>query len=161
MRSPKVGSTARILANVVREDRCNFTMQTPELAARYWNEVIAAQPDFEPEKESLCVIMVNTKLRPFAWNRVSLGSINGTIAEPREVFRPVILAAAYGFVLMHNHPSGDPEPSQTDLALTLRIVEGAKILALAFIDHVVVPSGPPYLESAGKPFSFREKGVIK
>lgn len=161
MRRAKVGTTARITATVVREDPAPGMLDTPALAARYWREVIAVQPDYEPEKESVCVVMLTTRLRPFAWNRVSLGTVNGADAAPREVFRPVILAGAYGFFLMHNHPSGDIEPSRPDLAMTLTIMESAKILGLAFMDHVIVPSGVQDPERAKRYFSFREKGVIK
>jgi DNA repair protein RadC len=72
---------------------------------KFWLEIIATQADYEPDKESVVVVMMNTRLRPYAWHRVSLGTVNECPACPREIFRPVIAAAAYGFALMHNHPS--------------------------------------------------------
>ncbi len=134
-------------------------METPQNVVNFWNRVIAAQPDFEPEKESLCAIMLNTKLRPYAWNRISLGSINGTVAEPREVFRPVIAASAYAFVLIHNHPSGDPTPSRLDEEFTRIIIDCAKILHIEFMDHIIVPSGD-FLEDPAAHYSFRAAGII-
>jgi DNA repair protein RadC len=69
---------------------------------RYWHEIIATQADHEPDKESVVVVMLNTRLRPYAWHRVSLGTVNESPASPREVFRPVIASGAFGFVVMHN-----------------------------------------------------------
>jgi hypothetical protein len=101
MSSPKYrpGSTNRITVTSVREDPCTITGDTPENMCRYWHEIIATQPDHEPDKESVVVVMLNTRLRPYAWHRVSLGTVNESPASPREVFRPVITAGAYGFVI--------------------------------------------------------------
>ena len=156
---PPKDTTARVVACIVREDPCVFKIETPQAVRNFWTRVIAAQPDFEPDKESLCAIMLNTKLRPYAWNRISLGSINGTAAEPREVFRPVIAAGAYAFVLIHNHPSGDPTPSRLDEELTKIIIECAKILRIEFMDHIIVPSGEMSEDPAAH-FSFRGAGII-
>ena len=68
--------------------------------------MIAKQPEHEPDKETVVVVMMNARLRPYAWHRVSLGSVNECPALPREIFRPVIASGAYGFALMHSHPSG-------------------------------------------------------
>ncbi len=69
-----------------------------------------------------------------------------------------IVHKAYGFVLAHNHPSGDPRPSDADKVLTKRLKEGAQILGLNFMDHVII--GMPG-ENRGQPyFSFRESGML-
>jgi DNA repair protein RadC len=151
MKAYKAGTTHRITVTSVRQDPCEFSTDTPERLAKYWREVIAAQPDFEPDKETLVAVMMNTRLRPFAWHRVSLGTVNESSAHPREIFRPVIAAAAFGFALMHNHPSGDPSPSKADEHVTRRINEAATLLQIKFLDHLVI--GDQY-------FSFREAGII-
>jgi DNA repair protein RadC len=103
------------------------------------------------------VVMMNARLRPYAWHRVSLGSVNECPAQPREILRPVIASGAYGFALMHNHPSGDPGPSRADEAITRRINEASTLLQIRLIDHVIIgepsPGRSPY-------FSFRECGLI-
>jgi DNA repair protein RadC len=151
------GKTCRINITTVKEDACTFTTDTPEALHRFWSDVIAKQTDHEPDKETVVVVMMNTRLRPYAWHRVSLGSVNECPAPPREILRPVIAAGAYGFALMHNHPSGDPSPSRADEAITRRINEASTLLQIKLIDHVIVgepsPGRQPY-------FSFRECGLI-
>jgi DNA repair protein RadC len=104
MKSPKYrpGTTNRITVTSVREDACTYNTDTPEALHRFWCEVIAAQPEHEPDKETVVVVMMNARLRPYAWHRVSLGSVSECSAQPREIFRPVIAAGAYGFALTHN-----------------------------------------------------------
>ena len=105
------GKTSRITVTSVREDACTYHHRhAREPADRFWREIIATQPDHEPDKESVVVVMMNTRLRPYAWHRVSLGTVNECPAQPREILRPVIAAGAYGFALMHNHPIGRPRP---------------------------------------------------
>ena len=159
MKSPKYrpGSTSRITVTSVREDACPFSTDTPENLLRFWREIIATQPDHEPDKESVVVVMMNSRLRPYAWHRVSLGSVNECPAQPREILRPVIAAAAYGFALMHNHPSGDPGPSRADESITRRIDDAAKLMQIKFIDHVIVGEPAP---GRGPFFSFRQAGLV-
>jgi DNA repair protein RadC len=119
-------------------------------------DVIAKQPEHEPDKETVVVVVVNARLRPYAWHRVSLGSVHECSAQPREIFRAVIASGAYGFALVH-HPSGDPSPSRADEGITRRINEASTLLQIRLIDHVIVgesaPGRSPY-------FSFREAGLI-
>jgi DNA repair protein RadC len=76
---------------------------------------------------------------------------------PREIYRATILAGAYAHVLMHNHPSGDPTPSDADRRLTRKIQEAGQIVEISLLDHVIVgasePGCTPY-------FSFREAGLL-
>ena len=133
----------------------------PEQTLRFWREVIATQPDYEPEKESLCVIMLNSQLVATSWHRVSLGTLTSAPANPREIFRPVIVANAYAFILAHNHPSGDPSPSVCDERFTRRMIEAAELMQIVFKDHVIctdacalpIPGRQAY-------YSFRECGII-
>jgi DNA repair protein RadC len=88
---------------------------------------------------------------------VSQGTVNESLAHPREIFKPVIVHSAYSLILVRNHPSGAPSPSEADLRLTRRIVEASRILQLQLIDHVII--GSP---AAGRNsyFNFKEGGVI-
>jgi DNA repair protein RadC len=74
---------------------------------------------------------------------VNQGSANETLARPREVFKPAIVHSPNSFILVHNHPSGDPSPSEADLRLTRRILEAGRILQLNLIDHVIIGSPAP------------------
>ena len=153
--------TARIvLANIVSEQSLPYNvslMDTPEKSYELWKQIVATQPDHEPEKECLVVFLLNTRLAPFAWHRVSLGTCSDTSAHPREILRPAIAGNAYGFVLMHNHPSGDPSPSSADGTITRKIIAAAELMHIRFLDHIIIgtpaPGRSPY-------YSFREAGLI-
>jgi DNA repair protein RadC len=84
---------------------------------------------------------------------VSRGSLSSTIVHPREVFRPAILASAAAIVLVHNHPSGDPEPSGDDLEITQRLARAGEILGIDVLDHIVVARG-------GRFASLRDRGIL-
>lgn len=154
-------ATRRIVAaTVVTEKSLPYNLlecDTPERLEAFWHGIVAAEPDHEPEKENMVVVMLNTRLRPIAWNRVSIGTVNECSAHPREVLRPVIAAGAYAFAVMHNHPSGEPDPSRADEAITRRIDECAKLLQIRFLDHLVIGRSAPGRASY---FSFREAGII-
>lgn len=90
------------------------------------------------DREEFLVVMLDCRNRVIGVNRISIGSINASIAHPREVFKAAILSNASTIMLSHNHPSGDPSPSAEDLALTTRLKQGAELLGIPIIDHVIV-----------------------
>ena len=108
-------------------------------------------------KESLRVLLLDTRYHLVGTEQVSLGSVNESIAHPRDVFRPAVVASAYAVIVVHNHPSGDPSPSQSDHSLTRRLVEAAELLQIKLLDHVII--GAP-AEGRQPYFSFREAGVL-
>lgn len=89
-------------------------------------------------REHFLVLLLNARHEVMRKETVSIGSLNASIVHPREVFRPALLAAAASIVLVHNHPSGDPEPSEEDLGITKRLVECGELLGIAVLDHVIV-----------------------
>lgn len=107
--------------------------------------------------ESLRLALLDTRLRAMRFATLSTGSVNETIAHPRDILQPAILHKSYGFVLVHNHPSGDPSPSRADRELTSRVAEAAALLQVNFLDHVII--GRP--GNAHDPyFSFKEAGLL-
>jgi hypothetical protein len=88
---------------------------------------------------------------------ISKGTINESVAHPREIFRSAIVHSAYALVLVHNHPSGDCTPSEADIRLTRRIAESARLLQINFLDHVIVDQ--PFVDRQGY-FSFKETGLL-
>ena len=108
-------------------------------------------------KESLRVMLLDTRYHLIGRHEVSLGSVNESIAHPRDVFRPAVVASAYAVIVVHNHPSGDPSPSQSDHSLTRRLVEAAELLQIKLLDHVII--GAP-AEGRQPYFSFKEAGVL-
>jgi DNA repair protein RadC len=109
------------------------------------------------DRESLRVVLLNAKQHLIKICSVSQGTVNESLTHAREIFKPVIVHSAYSFILVHNHPSGVPSPSEADLRLTRRINEASRILQLQLLDHVII--GSP---AAGRSsyFSFKEAGVI-
>ncbi len=139
-------------ARAAREQLSRISLDAPETIYRTFAPQLAWQ-----RQERLLVALLDTRLRHFGTVEISIGTLSETSGQPREILRPVITRGAYGFVLIHNHPSGDPTPSRPDEKLTERMVEAADILQLRFFDHIIVgrPDGgrEPY-------YSFREAGLI-
>jgi DNA repair protein RadC len=105
----------------------------------------------------LRTILLDARQRLITMIDVTKGSLNESLAYPRDIFRPVIVHSAYCFILAHNHPSGDPSPSEADLRLTRRLNEAARILQIQMLDHVII--GEPMSGRQGY-FSFTEAGTI-
>lgn len=130
---------------------------TPAKIHEFYLKHVETDPGYEPEKEHVVVICLNTRMNVTGWHMVSMGSLSESNCHPREVFRPVIVRSAYSFVLVHNHPSGDPTPSDADLRITRRIHEAAELLRINLADHVIIGTPAP----GRNPFySFRAAGHI-
>ena len=140
-------------ARAAREQIAQIPLDAPELIYRTFAPQLAWL-----RHEKLIVALVDSRLRHSGTVEVSAGSLTETVAHPREILRPVITRGAFGFVLIHNHPSGDPSPSKADELFTRRMIESSNLLQLKLLDHVIVgrPDGgrEPY-------FSFREAGMIE
>ena len=108
--------------------------------------------------ESLRIALVDTKLKPFRFVTVSDGGLNETCAHPRDILHPVVLHKAYGFALVHNHPSGDPAPSRADRDLTKRLAASAAVLGVTLLDHLII--GRPSPQNGEGYFSFMESGLL-
>ncbi len=137
---------------LARETLSKQKIDSPELV----NELVGHEMR-QLRKESLRVILLDTRYHFIRAEEVSLGSVNESIAHPRDVFRPAVISSAYSVIVVHNHPSGDASPSQTDHSLTRRLAEAAELLQIKLLDHIII--GAP---SEGNPgyFSFKEAGVL-
>jgi DNA repair protein RadC len=92
------------------------------------------------QREHFIVLLLNARHEVLGKETVSIGSLNASIVHPREVFKPAVLASAASIVLCHNHPSGDPEPSEEDISITKRLVQAGELLGIGVLDHVIVAS---------------------
>lgn len=142
-----------------------------ELGNRLSKERLSGQPLDSPElifehfghqlnnlpTETALVVTLDTRLRHTSTTTISSGTVNETSAHPREILRPVITRNAYAFILVHNHPSGDPTPSKADFRITENLVKAAELMQIRLLDHIII--GRP---SAGRDpyFSFRSAGTI-
>lgn len=93
------------------------------------------------KKEVMEVALVNVKNELITRERVAIGGLNAAVTQPREVFGGAIRKGAYGVILAHNHPSGDPTPSAEDVSITKQLKRAGEILGIAVIDHIVVGDG--------------------
>lgn len=92
------------------------------------------------KREHFLVLLLNARHECTAVETISIGSLNASIVHPREVFRPAVLASSASIIVVHNHPSGDPEPSDEDLSITRRLASVGELLGIALLDHVVIGS---------------------
>lgn len=132
----------------VREDK----MDTPEMMYRYLGSDMARLG-----YETLRILVLNTKLCLVHDEIVFQGTLNESPAHPREILRAALVHRGYAFVLAHNHPSGDPAPSDADCRFTRRIRDAAQLMQIQFLDHLII--GAP--RSGALPyFSFKESGMM-
>jgi DNA repair protein RadC len=93
------------------------------------------------DREEFVVLLLDAKNTMLDFNVVSVGALTTTIVHPREVFKPALLTNAANIILMHNHPSGDPSPSQEDLTITKRLRETGEIMGIRVLDHLIFGDG--------------------
>lgn len=104
------------------------------------------------KKEHFVALYINARNKLTHRDLVSVGTLNANLVHPREVFEPAIVHASVQIVIAHNHPSGDSEPSEDDLLITKKLIEGGKLLGIEVIDHIIVTKNS-YL-------SFKDKKLI-
>ncbi|MFK7849739.1 MAG: DNA repair protein RadC [Akkermansiaceae bacterium] len=148
----KLTAAFELGARLSREQLTTLPLDSPDLIYEHFAHQMNNLPT-----ETALVVTVNTRLQHTSTTTVSSGSVNETTAHPREILRPVITRNAYAFILLHNHPSGDPSPSNADYRITKNLKEAAEIMQIRFLDHIIVgrrsPGKEPY-------FSFRSAGAI-
>ncbi len=92
----------------------------------------------DKHKEHFVLITLNTRNKVLGIANISIGTLNASLVHPREVFKEAIYRCASSVIIVHNHPSGDPEPSQEDVEITRRLVDAGKILGIEVLDHVIL-----------------------
>lgn len=115
----------------INENKAN----TPESAVEIANAVL--KMDRLPY-ELVAILTVNAKLVVTGVVRVSQGAMNSAVITPVQVFQPALLHNAHGIIILHNHPSGDPQPSKEDRKMTSNMVEAGKLLGVQVLDSIVI-----------------------
>ncbi|MGB5822775.1 MAG: DNA repair protein RadC, partial [Proteocatella sp.] len=118
------------------QGRAKFDVKNPGSIAELFMEELRYK-----KKEVVKSLMLDTKNNIIADVLISEGSLNASIVHPREVFLEAIKRSANKLVLVHNHPSGDPEPSNEDLKITVRLQEAGNILGIELLDHIIIGDG--------------------
>jgi DNA repair protein RadC len=103
-------------------------------------------------REHLMTIYLNARNEMIFKKPMFIGTLNASLVHPREIFAEALRQNAASVILVHNHPSGDPEPSEDDLEITKRLIEAGKIMGIDVLDHVII--------TKNKVFSFKEKKLI-
>ncbi|MDP6127877.1 MAG: DNA repair protein RadC [Dehalococcoidales bacterium] len=91
----------------------------------------------DKKKEYFIALLLNTRNQLIKSSEISVGSLDGTIVHPREVFKEALSASAASAIFVHNHPSGNPEPSEGDIELTERLVQAGEIMGVEVLNHIV------------------------
>lgn len=125
----------------------SISITNPEAAAKVVRQTIR-----DKAKEHFKLILLNTRNKVIAISHISTGTLSASLVHPREVFKEAIRHSAASVIIAHNHPSGDPEPSEEDIRITKKLVEAGKLLGIEVLDHVII--------GRDRPFSFKEKGMI-
>jgi DNA repair protein RadC len=130
-------------------------VNSPQAVTAYLQSAFATHPT----QESFWVILLDRKNRAIGRVLISLGTLTSCLVHPREVFKPAILASASAIIVAHNHPSGDPAPSQADLQVTRQLKAAAVTLDIDLLDHVIVGDAESDPKGHGQ-YSFREAGLL-
>lgn len=150
-----LGATAEELASVVGVGSAKAAQI--KAALEIGRRVTAAAPETRPvvrtpdeaaglvmesmrhlDREHFAALLLNTKNQVLGIETVSVGTLDSSAVHPRELFKSAIKKSAAAVILVHNHPSGDPTPSQADIELTRRLVQAGGILGIGILDHIVV-----------------------
>ncbi len=116
----------------------------PENVAEIFRAVLNAEHECDQDKEHFWVIGLTTRKTIKYIDLTSLGLLGACLVHPREVFRLAIAQGVDAVIIVHNHPSGDTEPSEEDLKTTRRMVEAGKILGIEVVDHLIVTTNGDY-----------------
>ena len=111
---------------------------TPEKAAEYWRLHVQTGPYYDPECECFVVLMLNTRRRVKGHQLLTMGTKDSLLVDPGTVFRTAVIAGAAALVVMHNHPSGEPQPSEADIKVTRDLIRAGRLLKIEVLDHVIV-----------------------
>jgi DNA repair protein RadC len=137
---------------LVRESRLPHTQ--PQIRSSREAAVLFRQHLGAVDREHFMVAMLDQKHKVIGINTVSMGSLTASLVHPREVMKPAILSNAASLLCCHNHPSGAPQPSQEDRALTKRLVDAGRLLGIHVIDHLILGDGSETY------YSFADEGLL-
>jgi len=145
---------AQIMAvgELVRRIRAASAMQTisftsPQSVADYYMEELR-----NLRRERVIAVFLDTKFNRICETVLSIGTVNSSVLDPRELFGEALINNAVNFILLHNHPSGDPTPGREDIMVTGKIKRAAELLELNFSDHIIIGDN--------RFFSMKEHGYI-
>lgn len=126
----------------------NEKMDSPKAAIHVMSEFLS-----QMDRELVCVVNLQSDMKPINMNIVSMGALSESLVHPREMMKSAILSNAHSFMMIHNHPSGNLVPSKEDIAMTDRMHQVGELLGIQLVDHIITGRGNEY-------YSFHEKDTI-
>ena len=136
------GYTFELRAQLLREVYTpNDLLDTPAACAAYIREHIHTAPWYDADREAFAVLFMNTRRRIIGHAMTGIGTLDSVLIHPREIFRPAIAAAAHAIILTHNHPGGDPTPSEADIRTTRDLIRAGQLLKIEVLDHLIMGAG--------------------
>ncbi len=122
----------------INSDRlaCGERFTSPEQVYNHYHHFLR-----DRRKEYFMALLLDGKNRILREVRISEGSLSQSIVHPREVFNPAVRESAAAVILVHNHPSGDPEPSREDMEITRRLRDGGELMGVRVLDHIIIGDG--------------------
>lgn len=126
-----ISELARRLAKASAKDGLVFSK--PSTIAEYYMEDMRHQ-----KQECMKLLMLNTKGKLIGETYISKGTVNASLVSPRELFIEALEHGAVSIILVHNHPSGDPSPSQNDMSVTNRVKEAGELIGIELLDHIII-----------------------
>lgn len=134
-------SSAPAEFKIVRLRECpveNPKIDEPQEVADFWREHVVSAPWFKDDKECLCVFLLNARHRLLGFELVSQGTLDTVLMHPRDVLRPATFQNASAIIIAHNHPSGDPTPSDPDIKVTRDLIQAALHLKIELLDSIII-----------------------
>ncbi|MDQ0086738.1 DNA repair protein RadC [Paenibacillus anaericanus] len=132
-KAQQILATLNLAQALSKSDPPIYMIRTPEDVYKL------VEPEMRYLKvEHFVILMLNSKNGVIAKEVISIGSLNACIVHPREVFRPAIKRSSASIICVHNHPSGNPDPSREDEAITKRLTEAGTLLGIDVLDHIVI-----------------------
>ena len=109
-----------------------------QTVGRWLRDQLATAVMFRPDVENLIVVNLSARLWPIGFEIISNGTLDTILCHPREVFKSAIVANAHSIILAHNHPSGDPTPSEADIKVTRDMVRAGQLMKIEVRDHIIL-----------------------
>jgi DNA repair protein RadC len=117
----------------IEDDLAAYSVRSPEILVKAIRKSIV-----DKAKEHFKLVLLNTRNKVTGISTISVGTLNASLVHPREVFKDALVHCASSIILVHNHPSDDPEPSDDDLSLTRRLADAGRVMGIEVLDHIII-----------------------
>jgi DNA repair protein RadC len=135
------GKASRIIAAVELGKRLFATPALETVIIRSTEDALKQVTDIAAARQEIMVVLyINARSELIQKERIAIGAVNAARILPKEVFAPAMLTPCTGIIIAHNHPSGDPTPSEDDIVFTKRLTEAAEVMGITLLDHLIVAS---------------------